>query len=185
MDLKSALLYFVSAVILALITLNLLKYFNIIESMENVSEEAVKTVSEAVIQGMAGTSTGAGGMIEPEETYKIQPLMEDDQLGGTLDSNVVKSELKDSHAEVIPMNLLPNNDAAAVFAAQNPSGTGNVQNVGYLTSGYHIGVDSRGGTMKNPSLDIRPEPHIQKKFVGPWGNSSYEPDLYRNNVFKC
>lgn len=44
---------------------------------------------------------------------------------------------------------------------------------------FSIGIDPIGNTLKNPSYDIRSEPPIPKQNVGPWNNSTYEPDLAR------
>jgi len=42
-----------------------------------------------------------------------------------------------------------------------------------------IGVNTQGGSLRNPNLDIRSAPAIDKKEVSPWLNSTIDPDLYR------
>jgi hypothetical protein len=42
-----------------------------------------------------------------------------------------------------------------------------------------IGVNTQGGSLRNPNLDIRSSPAIEKKDVSPWLNSTIGPDLYR------
>ena len=42
-----------------------------------------------------------------------------------------------------------------------------------------IGVNTQGGSLRNPNLDIRSAPAIDKKDVSPWLNSTIGPDLYR------
>ena len=42
-----------------------------------------------------------------------------------------------------------------------------------------IGYDTVGQTMKNPNLQLRSDPIITKSDVGPWNQSTVEPDLIR------
>lgn len=72
-------------------------------------------------------------------------------------------------------DLLPAS-ANSKFAQINPSGQGDVGNQNFLSAGYHLGIDSIGSTHKNPNLQLRSDPVIQK---GSWPimNSSIEPDL--------
>ena len=129
------------------------------------------------------SSVGIGSTAESATVLNtssdVAPMSQD--FPGAL-LNGLKSSSGTANAEIVPMDLLPNNDAAAIFVAENPNGSGNVPNNNYLVAGFDIGMDTHGGSMKNPTLDIRPEPRIEKAYVGPWNNSTYEPDLYRKNV---
>lgn len=42
-----------------------------------------------------------------------------------------------------------------------------------------IGIDTISNFLKNPSYDLRSDPIIPKVNVGPWNNSTFEPDLAR------
>ena len=48
-----------------------------------------------------------------------------------------------------------------------------------LQAGYHIGLDTIGQTLRNPTYDLRSDPVIPKQDVGPWNQSTIEPDLAR------
>lgn len=50
-----------------------------------------------------------------------------------------------------------------------------------LITGYHLGLDSRGASLKNGSLSIRRDPYIPKEDVL-WGNSSVDADLLRKSI---
>lgn len=50
-----------------------------------------------------------------------------------------------------------------------------------LITGYHVGLDSRGTSLKNGSLSLRRDPYIPKASFD-WGNSSIEPDLLRKPI---
>lgn len=79
-----------------------------------------------------------------------------------------------------PHELLPA-DANSQWAALNPvnMNQGSILNGDMLQAGYHIGLDTIGQTMKNANLQLRSDPIIPKKDVGPWNQSTYEPDLGR------
>lgn len=77
-----------------------------------------------------------------------------------------------------PSELLPN-DSNSQWATLNPSSQNNPQTPDLLQAGYHIGLDTVGQTMKNPNLQLRSDPIIDKKEVGPWNMSTVEPDLLR------
>lgn len=42
-----------------------------------------------------------------------------------------------------------------------------------------IGLDTISGTLRNANLDLRSDPIITKVNIGPWNNSTIEPDLAR------
>ena len=56
---------------------------------------------------------------------------------------------------------------------------GNIIAGDMLQAGYHIGLDTIGQTMKNANLQLRSDPIIPKQSVGPWNQSTYEPDYAR------
>lgn len=89
---------------------------------------------------------------------------------------------QDSNAKAIanPNELLPT-DANSQWAALNPvnMNQGSILNGDMLQAGYHIGLDTIGQTLKNPNLQLRSDPIIPKQDVGPWNQSTYEPDYGR------
>ena len=77
-------------------------------------------------------------------------------------------------------DLLPtdkNNKWTALNAITNEPGGANVPDL--LQAGYHIGLDTIGQTMKNANLQLRSDPYIPKTVVGPWNQSTFEPDIMR------
>jgi len=83
-----------------------------------------------------------------------------------------------SQAVANPSDLLPS-DKNSQWASLNPVNQGNVNTPDLLQAGYHIGLDTIGQTLKNPNLQLRSDPIIPKKEIGPWNQSTYEPDLMR------
>ncbi len=180
--LGKSLVKLIVAVLLALAVYMLIKKYILNESMEVVSMNSDQLQMDSniglgttMMSSMSSMESGAEQQLQ-EDPLKVQSYEEDRPFSGAkLDASY--NSMSNGHGDIVPMDLLPNNDAAAVFAAENPQG--NVQDVNYLTAGFNIGIDSRGGVMKNPSLDIRGDIPIPKAYVGPWGQSTYEPDLYK------
>jgi len=83
-------------------------------------------------------------------------------------------------ASASPNDLLPQ-DQNSQWAALNPvnMSQGNIIAGDMLQAGYHIGLDTIGQTMKNANLQLRSDPVIPKQNVGPWNQSTYEPDYAR------
>jgi len=81
--------------------------------------------------------------------------------------------------KLTPEELLPMDAANSEWAQVNPTGQGNVKNQNFLTSGYHMGINSVGSTLRNPNLQLRSEPANPREKVGPWMQSTIDPDLNR------
>jgi hypothetical protein len=79
-----------------------------------------------------------------------------------------------------PSDLLPK-DQNSQWAALNPStmNQGDILMPDLLQAGYHIGLDTIGQTLRNPNLQLRSDPVISKMDIGPWNQSTIEPDLGR------
>ena len=78
-----------------------------------------------------------------------------------------------------PAELLPKSSDSQ-WAQLNPSGKGELANINLLKAGYHIGIDTIGQTLRNANLQIRSEPPNPQLNVGPWNQSTIEPDFMRS-----
>jgi len=80
-----------------------------------------------------------------------------------------------------PQELLPKlpADSNSQWAQLNPTGQGELSNVNLLKAGYHIGIDSIGTSLRNANLQIRSEPPNPQIYVGPWNQSTIQPDFLR------
>lgn len=74
--------------------------------------------------------------------------------------------------------LLPK-DKNSEWNNLNPSGTGELSNINLLKSGWQIGIDTVGQTLRNANLQLRSEPPNPQVSVGPWNNSTITPDFMR------
>jgi hypothetical protein len=79
-----------------------------------------------------------------------------------------------------PSDLLPI-DTNPQWGSLNPSSMnqGDILMPDLLQAGYHIGLDTIGQSLRNPNLQLRSDPIIPKTDIGPWNQSTIEPDLGR------
>jgi hypothetical protein len=74
--------------------------------------------------------------------------------------------------------LLPQ-DNSSLWAQVNPSGEGSLKDRNFLQSGYHIGINTVGQTLRNANLQIRSEPPCPQIRVSPWAQSTIQADVSR------
>lgn len=79
---------------------------------------------------------------------------------------------------VAPNELLPV-DSNNGWAGVQPITQGGIAMPDLLQAGYHIGLDTIGQTLRNPNYQLRSDPLIPKAEVGPWMQSTIEPDVGR------
>jgi hypothetical protein len=76
-----------------------------------------------------------------------------------------------------PSDLLPSDNNGSW--GMKPQGSGDFLGVNFLNSGYLIGVDTVGSTLRNANLQLRSEPPNPQIAVSPWSNSTIETDPFR------
>lgn len=110
-----------------------------------------------------------------------QPI---EQVGGPamvsgLDASVKGLPPSCARQQVVdPAELLPR-DQNSEWARLNPIGSGDLQHVNLLKSGYHIGINTVSSTLRNANLQLRSEPPNPQLSVGPWNNTTISPDINR------
>lgn len=117
------------------------------------------------IAGMeTGTPTESSAPTAVPEQPEVKPIVAESNYTETTGAS--------------PSELLPQ-DQNSQWAALNPVAQGNIAAPDLLQAGYHIGLDTIGQTMKNANLQERSDPIISKQDIGPWNQSTIEPDLGR------
>jgi len=78
-------------------------------------------------------------------------------------------------------DLLPNDESAQIseFNQNYPIGEGILKGINFLSSGYHVGVNTVGQSLRNANRQLRSEPPNPQVSVSPWMNTSIGPDLLR------
>ena len=81
-------------------------------------------------------------------------------------------------AHLNPSDLLPSSEATE-WSHANPVGKGELDDQNFLSAGFHVGINTVGQSLRNANMQIRSEPPNPQKKVGPWMQSTIEPDLNR------
>jgi hypothetical protein len=140
------------------------------------------------VDTMTGSNYSQPSMSAPMEGENYNEVASASMPGGYspavegLDSTPLSVASSDagSHSVANPSDLLPK-DQNSQWAALNPNtmNQGDVLMPDLLQAGYHIGLDTIGQTLRNPNLQLRSDPVIAKQNIGPWNQSTIEPDLGR------
>ena len=75
-------------------------------------------------------------------------------------------------------DLLPKDAANSKWAQVNPAGQGDLKDQNFLTSGFHLGINTVGSSLRNANMQLRSEPPNPQ---GKWPilQSTIEPDANR------
>lgn len=130
---------------------------------------------------------GEGSAGPLSETGPYVPASETGSLGGNavqvsgMQGATPTSQQTYTQRTLDSGDLLPKGEIGASWAAVNPTGVNDLQGQNFLQSSYHTNVSiiGVGQTNRNPTYDIRSEvPNSQAK-VGPFLNSTIDPDPFR------
>jgi hypothetical protein len=113
---------------------------------------------------------------------KVQPSDSGDASGfKTIDATPVASGGGDCFPRdrLTAEDLLPKDAANTKWAQVNPIGQGELKDKNFLNAGYHIGINTVSGSLRNANYQLRSDPVIPQKVVSPWMQSTITPDLNR------
>jgi hypothetical protein len=131
--------------------------------------------------GMSGSySSGSHSLPAPTVSHQFTPSL---AAPAALVTPQVQAQVHGGESYAMqpvanPSDLLPL-DQNSQWASLNPMNSGNIATPDLLQAGYHIGLDTIGQTLRNANLQYRSDPIIPKAAVGPWNQSTIEPDLGR------
>ena len=120
------------------------------------------TIMDSMDVGTSSESAATGAAVTPETAASV----------ATTSAGYTAQDVAN------PSELLPKDDNSQ-WASLNPSSQNAPNTPDLLQAGYHIGLDTVGQTLKNANLQLRSDPIISKGDVGPWNQSTVEPDLMR------
>jgi len=98
-----------------------------------------------------------------------------------MQSRVPSSQQTYSETTLSASELLPKGSLGASFAAVNPVGGDDLKGQNFLQAGYHSNINVSGISQnnRNPTYDIRTEVPNPQQAVGPFLNTTIEPDPYK------
>ena len=128
------------------------------------------------------SAQNAPGLQQASAVEPSQPMGQNETYapatGMSTSSQGLPPSCSQKTSSVDPKELLPN-DTNSQWAQLNPAGSGDLENVNLLRSGYHMGIDTIGNTLRNANLQLRSEPANPQTNVGPWNNTTIAPDTMR------
>lgn len=153
----------------------------------------------AVVNAYSGAKLGGaepmeGGGLEPQGPLSNDPALNpmpanSHSAGGNAAGSLAQESRHPtdqqtySQSVLSPEELLPKGGLGASWAATNPVGLADLKGQSALLSpGYHYGINTVGQTLRNANLDLRSDPPNPRKAVGPFLNSTIEPDLMRRTL---
>jgi hypothetical protein len=181
-----------SLIVLGLALAALFFFVNRNNQLTNKKIEMLKNYKQEKINNLASSDNltykdGMENVVRPaeeiskNETYKIvDQNVSDNKNSFSLNDNQVPNDCfpKD---QLNPAELLPA-DANSIWAQVNPNGQGELGDQNFLNAGYHVGINTVGSSMRNANLGLRSEPPNPQVAVGPWMQSTIQPDLMRRGL---
>jgi hypothetical protein len=136
-----------------------------------------------VKDGMVNDMNVINNTLVPNNTQNtVKPMASDNNYLPVASSSTIQSASSSTIQSAPPMNLNPTDllpkDSNSDWASVNPA-SNDLQGINLLTAGQLIGINTVGSTLRNPNLQVRSEPVIPKVDLGPWNQSTIEPDQYQ------
>ena len=155
-------------------------------NMNSESEERLSVMSEESISNvnykMTGKPNGQGNPIMNKVNMlpngKVVGENDIEHFSTNQDYQVERNLTSFPKEQLTAEELLPQ-DNSSLWAQVNPSGEGSLKDRNFLQSGYHIGINTVGQTLRNANLQLRSEPPCPQVRVSPWIQSTIEPDVAR------
>ena len=144
------------------------------------SSRNVNSQNIAVKTGMQGQPSGLANPILNKINYSNQN--DGENVMEHFSQNTQAEEQRNDSAfpkdQLTAQELLPS-DNNSLWAQVNPSGEGSLKDKNFIQSGYHIGINTVGQTLRNANLQLRSEPPCPQVVVSPFLQSTITPDTSR------
>ena len=145
------------------------------EGFESSAPADSVSVGSGAMPNMSSNQQNVDASESIEFIEQPQGLM---QQGGT------GSQMNQLPSECYPKDVLSSadllpRDANSLWAQVSPSGQGSLADQNFLTSGFHIGINTVGQTLRNANRQLRSEPLNPQVKVSPWQQTTIEPDINR------
>ena len=126
------------------------------------------------------------GMSEPFENPMGSEIASSEQLGQN-EVYQTAENLGRTPSSCFPQqtlkaeDLLPSQESELIgeFNSSKPDSEGILTGINLLDSGYHVGTNTIGQSLRNANRQLRSEPPNPQVSVSPWQNTTISPDLPR------
>ena len=173
-------------------------YYKWIENRDSFSDvvqnSRIQDINMHTMKGGAGLSSvpmmnvAPGASLAPiGHTVKPVTAYNTGVLSPPAPSNPLSSEMSPNYAplDCFPKDQLTSEDllpAPGGWEASNPNvdnNVGSLSGANFLTSGTLYGINTTGSSLRNANTQLRSDPPIPRQNVGPWSQSTIEPDNNR------
>jgi ABC-type lipoprotein release transport system permease subunit len=155
-------------------------YFIYYLYIQNTTNKSLSNISRAANQVQQLTQPPVQQMQVPKKIIESfdNPAKKQIQNMQQSQNNMSQQSNCSPKEQLTADELLPT-DNSSLWAQINPSGEGSFKDKNFLQSGYHIGINTVGQTLRNANLQLRSEPACPQVKVSPWLQATIEPDLGR------
>jgi hypothetical protein len=166
----------VQAALVVGVLMFLLNTFNE-QSVESLEQDALEAEAQGKLEDVESKIT-----LDVTNAISESPKLQAASISGLKNTDSVPATSQastGSSGDLSAEDLLPIHDTSSDFASRHPSGVGALSGKNFLTSGYHVGINTVGTSLRNANLGIRSEPANPIQHVSPWNNTTITPDVNR------
>jgi hypothetical protein len=146
------------------------------KSVESLEQEALEAEAQAGLEEVENkiTSDVANALTHELQAASVSGLKNTESVP----ASAIQASAGSS-GDLSAEDLLPSHNESSEFASRYPSGAGALSDKNFLTSGYHVGINTVGTSLRNANVGIRSEPANPIQHVSPWNNTTITPDVNR------
>jgi len=161
---------------------NSLVYEGTMPTLESSAKEHFENSPSGLVSAGSGAMPSFTSSSNVDASEDIQYIEQPQNL--TQVSDGTGSQMNQLPSECYPKDVLSSadllpKDANSLWAQVSPSGQGSLADQNFLTSGFHIGINTVGQTLRNANRQLRSEPLNPQVKVSPWQQTTIEPDINR------
>lgn len=150
------------------------------DAVARANANAVAVANSQARANRANSVVAPSDSMEPTSEVRASEQLGKNEMSAPVQFNRTPSSCYPQEA-LTSKDLLPNDESANIteFNQNYPIGQGILNGINFLSSGYSIGVNTVGQSLRNANRQLRSEPPNPQVSVSPWMNSSIGPDLLR------
>lgn len=150
------------------------------DAVSRANENAVAVANSQARANRANSVTAPSNAATPGSEVRASEKLGNNEMSAPVQFNRTPSSCYPQES-LTAKDLLPNDESANIteFNQNYPIGQGILNGINFLSSGYSIGVNTVGQSLRNANRQLRSEPPNPQVSVSPWMNSSIGPDLLR------
>lgn len=150
----------------------------------NLIKLALVLTAAMILLNMISEEPKVDNLEEPEMETEMEEMEEPEMTPADM-ADMVNTESEPAPApemksdDLTAEELLPKSVESEDFAKRHPGGEGPLADKNFLTSGFHVGINTVGTSLRNANTGLRSEPTNPTDPLSPWNNTTITPDINR------